>query len=424
MRTAGPAKRAAMGERAVRLSGLIAPVFAPVHRDIQRHGHTRYVLTGGRGSGKSSFAALEMWLILLRRPDCHGLVLRKTAASLRHSAVNQYLWAAEQLGVADAVYKAAEGALVRRGTGQMILFRGVDDWTKLKSLKMPFGRVGAVHFEEKDQFAGRSELEDILRTVMRGDGPFWCFETCNPPARAAHWANAELPVLAARRDCLCHHSDYRALPPAWLGAAFLEQAAAARDADEDAWRRDYLGVPGADSALVFPNVQLRAISGQEAGRFERVYRGVDWGFWPDPFAYVEAAWDPARRTVYLLGEAVARRLCTEDAAALVKSRGAGPRDTVWADAAEPKSIAAFRRAGIACRAAGKGRGSLRYSLQWLAGLRAIVIDPARCPVAAREFSNYCYGADRDGRPLPDAPDRDNHTIDAARYALWSVWARG
>ena len=63
-----------MAER-VRLSGLIAPVFAPVHRDIQRHGHTRYVLTGGRGSGKSSFTALEVWLLLVRNPGCHALVL-------------------------------------------------------------------------------------------------------------------------------------------------------------------------------------------------------------------------------------------------------------------------------------------------------------------------------------------------------------
>lgn len=412
-----------MAER-VRLSGLIAPVFAPVHRDIQRHGHTRYVLTGGRGSGKSSFTALEVWLLLVRNPGCHALVLRKTAASLRHSAVNQYLWAAGRLGVTDAVYRAADGALVRRSTGQMILFRGVDDWTKLKSLKMPFGRVAAVHFEERDQFAGRGELEDILRTVMRGDGPFWSFETGNPPPRPGHWANAELPELAARPDCLCHHSDYRALPPRWLGAAFLEQARAARQANEAAWRRDYLGQPGADSGLVFPNVVLRAVSEEERGRFERVYRGVDWGFWPDPFAYVEAAWDPARRTVYLLEEETAWRLCTEDAAALLARRGLGPRDTVWADAAEPKSIAAFRRAGLACRAAGKGRGSLRYSLQWLAGLRQIVIDPGRCPASAREFANYSYVTGRDGSPTGDVPDRDNHHIDAARYALWSVWARG
>lgn len=407
----------------VRLSTVIAPVFAPLHRDIQRHGHTRYVLTGGRGSGKSSFVALEMWLLLLRHTDCHGLVMRKTAASLRHSAVNQYLWAAGQLGIKDAVYKAAEHALVRQSTGQMILFRGADDWTKLKSLKMPFGRVGMLHFEEKDQFNGRQELEGVLRTVMRGNGLFWSFETCNPPARPGHWANVERPELAARKDCLCHHSDYRDLPPAWLGASFLADAETLRQCNEGLWRQDYLGHAGADSALVFPNIQLRTISNAEIAQFEQIYRGVDWGFWPDPFAYIEAAWEPAQRTVFLLGEETAWRLCTEDAAALLKRRGIGPRDTLWADAAEPKSIASFRRQGLLCRAAGKGRGSLRYSVQWLAGLRQIVIDPQRCPAAAREFSNYCYVTDRDGRPTADVPDRDNHHIDAARYALWSVWAR-
>ena len=240
---------------------------------------------------KSSFAALEVWLILLRHPDCHGLVLRKTAASLRHSAVNQYLWAAGRLGVTDAVYRAGENAILRRGTGQMILLRGADDWTKLKSLKMPFGRVAAVHFEERDQFAGRAELDGILRTVMRGGGDFWSFETGNPPPRPGHWANAERAALVARPDYLLHHSDYRALPAAWLGSAFLAEAEQARASNEAAWRRDYLGEVGADSGLVFGNVELRDITEGEIAGFERVYRGVDWGFWPDPFAYVEAAWD-------------------------------------------------------------------------------------------------------------------------------------
>ena len=53
-------------------------------------------------------------------------------------------------------------------------------------------------------------------------------------------------------------------------------------------------------------------------------------------------------------------------------------------------------------------------------LGGIVIDPARCPLAAGEFSRYEYDRDRSGRVLPRYPDHDNHTIDAVRYAMESV----
>ena len=56
-------------------------------------------------------------------------------------------------------------------------------------------------------------------------------------------------------------------------------------------------------------------------------------------------------------------------------------------------------------------------------LGGIVIDPARCPLAAGEFSRYEYDRDRSGRVLPRYPDHDNHTIDAVRYAVETVWRR-
>lgn len=55
-------------------------------------------------------------------------------------------------------------------------------------------------------------------------------------------------------------------------------------------------------------------------------------------------------------------------------------------------------------------------MKWLQH-RKIVIDPARTPNAYREFVAYSYDTDKDGNILPRLPDKDNHTIDAAAYAL-------
>ena len=117
---------------------------------------------------------------------------------------------------------------------------------------------------------------------------------------------------------------------------------------------------------------------------------------------------------------------TEDAARLLIARGVGGDDGGFliAGGAEPKSCADYRAAGLPCRAAQKGPGSVRQSMKWLQGLAAIVIDPARCPDTAAEFSEYEYERDpRTGEVLPGYPDVNNHHIDAVRYALEGVWRR-
>ena len=63
-------------------------------------------------------------------------------------------------------------------------------------------------------------------------------------------------------------------------------------------------------------------------------------------------------------------------------------------------------------------------IKWLQGLREIVIDPKRCPAAAREFAEYEYERGADGNVVQSFPDRDNHAIDAVRYAMNRVWRRG
>jgi phage terminase large subunit len=62
-------------------------------------------------------------------------------------------------------------------------------------------------------------------------------------------------------------------------------------------------------------------------------------------------------------------------------------------------------------------------MQWLQGLHGIYIDPARCPVTAKEFGEYEYETARDGEVLPGYVDADNHHIDAVRYATNRIWLR-
>ena len=86
---------------------------------------------------------------------------------------------------------------------------------------------------------------------------------------------------------------------------------------------------------------------------------------------------------------------------------------------EPKSIAELRGELGIKRILGvkKGPDSVEYGERWLDDLDAIYIDPKRTPKIAWEFENIDYQTDRDGNPKPRLEDKDNHALDATRYAF-------
>jgi len=402
------------------LSEKIGPAFCPLAHDVFQHGHTHYDLSGGRGSLKSSCVSLLVPLILIANPGTHALVLRKVANTIRDSVYAQYIWAICELGMAnrwDAKVQPME--LIYKDTKQKIMFRGADDPMKIKSIKAPFGYIAVTHFEEKDQFAGRSEIRTILQSTMRGGSKFWNFESYNPPISRDNWANQD--SLEERNDRYCHRSTYLDAPPEWLGEQFFEEANHLKETDERAYRHEYLGEAVGTGGNVFDNLVLRPITDDEIRRFDRIYQGVDWGWYPDPFAFIRLHYDRARETIYLLDEIYENKLTNEASANLIKEKKYTDA-FITCDNAEPKSVTDYRLFGLPAYAAVKGPGSVEYGMKWLQR-RKIVIDRHRTPNAYKEFVNYEYERNKDDEIISGYPDANNHLIDATRYALERVFGR-
>lgn len=394
----------------IRLSQLIGPAFYGSHQAV-KSGAAEIVESGGRGSGKSSYLSIEFLLQLLQHPTCHGAVLRKVGATIRTSTYAQLKWAADALGIGQLLrftLNPLEGVYLP--TGQKILFLGMDDPGKLKSLKMPFGYVGIVWFEELDQFTAE-EVRSAEQSLLRGGSYSLSLKSFNPPPDPSHWAN--LYPLEPKAGKFCHHSTYLELPPGWLGERFIRDAEHLKQVAPTLYANEYLGKAVGQGDAVFANIRIEPID--ESG-FERIVSGIDWGWWPDPWAFNRLSYDSRSRTLYIFDEATRHRTSNHDTAALVKSRTA-PGEIIAADSAEQKSVADYRAGGLSCRAVEKGQGSVAYSMKWLQSLDAIVIDPNRCPDTAKEFLSYRY---RDGA----YPDKDNHHIDAVRYATSTLWHRG
>lgn len=409
------------------LTDCIGPAFYNVHNDIKNHKHTYYDLTGGRGSLKSSFISIEIVQGLMKKENAnkHAVVYRRVGDTLETSVFSQIEWAIDKLGVSH-LWKLTKSPMraIYLPTDQRIIFKGLDHAQKSKSIKVPFGYIGYLWFEEFDEFAGEEEIRKVQQSVIRGGDEFIVFKSMNPPKSRQNWANDYIEKEKIRSDTLVSQTTYLTSPKEWLGQQFIDDAEWLKEVNPKAYEHEYMGIPVGTGTEVFDNLEIREITEEEIARWDNLYRGVDWGWYPDPFHYGCMYYDSRRLILYIFEEFRTNKMKNADTAQVLKDEfNLGRYDVVTCDSAEEKSIADYRSYGINARAAEKGPGSIRYGMKWLQSLVKIVIDPKRCPETAEEFKKYEYELDKDGNPTSNYPDKKNHSIDMTRYAMETVWKR-
>lgn len=404
-------------------ANMIAPSFSSVLFDIENEEHSEYVFPGGRGSTKSSLVSLMVIDLIEKHEDMHACILRQVGETLRTSVYQQILWAIEALNL-SAEYKATVSPLeiTKISTGQKIYFRGADDPNKIKSIKTPFGYIGVLWFEELDQFTGPEAVRKIEQSVIRGGDKAYKFKSFNPPKSAQNWANKYIKI--PREDRLVIESNYLSVPKQWLGKPFLDDAEFLKETNPTAYENEYMGVANGTGGNVFDNVVIREITDDEIAQFDRLYKGVDWGWYPDPYAYNNMTYIASRHELIIFDEYHCNKKSNEQTAKiLVNEHGVTANDLITCDSAENKSIGDYRAYGLLARAAEKGPGSVEYSMKWLQSLSAIIIDNKRCPETAQEFLDYEYERDKEGNVISGYPDKNNHHIDACRYGTNRIWKR-
>ena len=402
---------------AIQLTDIIAPAFYPVHWDILDGKHTYYDLYGGRGSTKSSFIGTEipLGMVMDAQNGIHSnaVVFRKVANTLRESVYEQIQWGIDALGMTDEwAASLSPMQYVYKPTGQKIIFRGLDKAKKTKSIKTSRGYFKYLWFEELDEFAGIEEIRTVQQSVLRGGSKFAVFKSFNPPISRSNWANVY--VNEPREDSYRHKSDYTSVPVEWLGEQFINDAEHLKETNEKAYRHEYLGEPVGLGTNIFDMLKIREITDEEISRMERIYQGQDWGWYPDPKAFIRAAYNHNTETIYLLDELGGCKIRNSKMAEDIKEKGYDDY-SIYCGADEQESIVDFRDAGLPARQANVGPGSVKYTFEWLQ-CRTIVIDPSRTPRAYKEIIEYEHEVDGNGEVIADYPDHNNHWIDALRYA--------
>lgn len=398
-----------------KLSTIIAPSLHTVHADIKRDGHTHYWLSGGRGSTKSSFVAIEVVLGIMSDPNANAVVLRKVKDTLKESVFEQLTWAIEALGVED-YWHIPEAKLVITyiPTGQEIRFRGADKPKKIKSMKFSRGYTKFIWYEELDEFTSMEEIRMINQSLMRGGPKFTVFYSYNPPKSANNWVNAESKLT--RDDRLAHHSSYLTVPREWLGEQFIVEAEHLKLTKLSSYEHEYLGSITGTGGEIFSNVQCRRISDEEIEDFYNIRRGLDFGYAIDPLAYGTMHYDRKHKRLYIYHELYKVRMSNREAYEHIIKENRN-NEHISADSAEPKSISELNQYGLRIGGVKKGPDSIEYGIKFLQDLEVIVIDDQRCPETAREFLAYELDKDANGNFKAGYPDKNNHTIDMVRYAM-------
>ena len=235
------------------------------------------------------------------------------------------------------------------------------------------------------------------------------------------WVNEQIET---RDNCRTVHSTFRDNP--FLSAEQVAEIEANRT-DKNWWQVYGEGRIGTLEGVIYEFEQIDEMPDHEEGAADglREVWGMDFGFTHDPTAVVRVLADTGRKIVYVDEIAYSTGMVNDDIAAVLRDRNIHRSVHIWADAAEPKSIAEIGVASglnvVPCDKSAPVRSDrLKFQLQWMQGWKLRVTK--RSLNLIKELRNYTWAKDRDGNFTGQPIDTFNHAADAMRYALFSELA--
>ena len=391
-------------------------VYLPYLADTTR----TQIFYGGSGSGKSVFLA-QRCVIDLMQGGRNYLILRAIAKTIRHSVFKEIDKLIKNWNLNDLFNVNKSEMVITCSNGCQAIFAGLDDVEKLKSITPEKGVITDVWVEEATETAE----DDItqLNKRMRGidaysDDPSLPKRltlSFNPIVRS-HWIfNRYFKGIGWTDKQTEHHDDELLILKTWYkhNRFLTEQDVADLENEEDEYfyKVYTLGDWGVLGDVIFTNWEVQDLSDRRDD-FDNIRDGQDFGYASDPAAYIKSHYDKKHKVIYVFDEMYQTGLDNEALAENIKSL-VGYR-TVMCDSAEPKSIDELKKYGIDARSALKGPDSIRHGIQWLQKHKIIV--DRRCVNFIHELEQYHWKKDKWGESLPVPVDKNNHGIDALRYA--------
>lgn len=409
--------------------------FIDAYRDIWRtlegDGHLReVVIKGGRGSGKSSFAAELAFEVMMRDPEANIVYLRRYQSDLRPTVFQQFCRIIAKHGAEDA-WKVTSAPMqcTRKETGGSVYFFGADNPVQAKSFTPDKGHVALLILEECDELRGLDYVQDAQLTYLRANADESAKQLSlmvfNPQPSRRNWMNRHVEELKDDPDVLVVDACYTHVPQEWLGQRFLQQAEWMEEHRPELYRNKLLGEVTGTGGELFSNVEERTITDEQIDAMEMhgwMHQGVDWGY-EHPNVFIRVAYDPETDTVWPVFEKYQRRANAENFQRGIRRFRAN--ETIC-DSADPDKIADWVDLGWNAYAAVKRwkGGGRSYAWEWLRSVSRIAVDPERTPKLLEELQTLEFESLRDGTYSTAYPDVGEDGVMATIYALNRVITAG
>lgn len=405
----------------INISDIVGSGYGDFWKDSKRY----RVLKGGKGSKKSATTALNFIYRLMRYPNSNLLVVRAVMNTHRDSTFAQLKWAQQKLGVSHLWHNTVSPLeMTYKPTGQKILFRGFDDVLKLASTTVSSGYLNFVWVEEAFEIISEEDFDKLDLSVPRGEVPPPLFKqttlTFNPWSET-HWLKKRFFDKPADNTST-YSTNY-------LINEFLDETdRAVFERMKETNYRKYavagLGEWGIAEGLVYENWEVLEFDVDKLGAEDgtewqyRRFFGLDYGYTNDPTAFISFSANPVTKEIFICDEHYETKMLNSDIADMIRRKGYA-KERIRADAAEPKSNDDLRRLGIGrIQPSVKGKDSVINGITQLQEFK-IYVHP-KCVNTIMELGAYIWKTDKDDRGLNVPEDKNNHLMDAMRYAAYDL----
>lgn len=386
------------------------------YKDFWNNEQRYRVIKGGRASKKSTTTALNFIYRMCLYPDANLLVIRQVFKDHKDSTYAQLKWAARQLQVYDEFeWKVSPLEIIKKNTGQKIMFRGLDDPMSVTSATVEHGYLCWAWFEEAFQVRKEDDFNKIDMSIRGYTGGLFKQITLTfNPWSEKHWLNNRFfksdsdNIFAKTTNYQCNE---------FLDEQDIALFEEMRIKSPRRYKIEGLGEWGIAEGGIYENWHERLFDINEIAKRPSVQSafGLDFGYTNDPTALSCSLVDLENREIYIFDEMYKKALLNDEIAKNIADMGYS-KEIIIADSSEPKSIADLRRHGLRkVVKADKGKDSIMHGIQYIQQF-TIFVHP-KCTNAINELSNYVWAKDKNDEPMNRPIDEYNHFLDALRYSL-------
>lgn len=381
---------------------------------------------GGSASGKSVFVAQRAIIDLLEGKRNY-LVCRQVGRTIRGSVATELQKVINRNDLTGyfSVNKT-DGTISCIATGKQIIFAGLDDVEKLKSITPQNGAITDIWVEEATE-TSRDSIKQLIKRQRGGDEStqkriIFSFN----PILQGHWIYKEYFAAVGWTDTQREYvtPELSILKTTHVDNRYLtddDRKDLLNETDEYYYNVYTLGNWGTLGDVIFKNWKVADLNDPADPYYlpeeqrTNVKRGGDFGFAGHPAAFGVSHYDKMRKRIYCYKELYETGLTNDLLAERVKDMGEATGRSIW-DSAEPKSIQELRNHGVNAAGARKGKDSIRQGVDWLKQ-QEIIVDKSLIN-AQNELSQYHWKKDAGGNDMtpPQPADKNNHWIDGLRYA--------